>query len=806
MLNKLFKINVNGFSLLLAVIAWMLVFMWRGAYQFQWNFAVYLQPLGSLGLAAGLFFSTRRITEVRRVDFWLLPFGLAGLVLPFGIGLVERNLDLGTPWEVLSMVVFANWTLLLAVLSRHERYQNLTAIFAGTSTFVVISMIEGWRFSLLGGAYAIVLLWWSMTRYWGKLEQKFADDQVSKASIRSFVFLVSIAGMVFLGGLLVTLASTGALSWRGFSWFSGGNVYSDDFAQDGVGQGDGIRAATNNPITFGPVDSQIFLESKQPSLYDITSDVYGDPQKVRRSTRAVGIQAELMQHAHERVAVSQQASGEFSVARKPRNQRATTAKDRLSLALFHFKGQAPVWLGMETYNHFDDGCWVQQDQVAITKGNVARRKSGGNQVVYRNVSVETQSGKPWMKVRHQLNSSFWGGWEYAAVKVINLQSLRIPTPPSLEQFHIDRIDREDFFRIGSDEIPQLNHGGSQIPADTVIHLVSARTNLYQALVSPQSLREQLNNRAFALADYLNTDAVSESIKSLASNCAEGLQSDWERVEAIVSHLRDNYQHDSDALLPEGETDAARFLVEQGAGTDYMFATAAALMIRHLGIPTRLVKGFWVDPKNFDRRTGHTSVLGKNVHVWLEVSLDGMHWTPIEPTPGFPQPRYHLSMQQRIALAYFRTCRWVAAHPLTAGLLILLCGMLTWNYKWLLQGYHTLMWQLGTRFNPQTVARQSAKLIDRRAKLAGFPRAAGVSPARFSRSLSQLLTKDEDEETTNCVQQYTTALNCELYHPRSMLLGRAADQSTIQACRSVVARFGFSNLRRLRKTLGSINYV
>jgi protein-glutamine gamma-glutamyltransferase len=791
--NKPFRLDLNGFSLAIGIVAWLLVFMWRDSCLLEANWLLYLQPLGSFGLALAMYRFSHKCAAERAVDLRLIPFALIAGLLPFLLGWLERQQDLGTPWEVLSMVVFANWTLLVAMGSRFERYQNLTAIFAGTATFVVVSMIEGWRFSLLGAAYGLLVLWWSMTSYWQKLEQKFADDQRSELSVRSVVFLTCLVSMALLGGAALLFAPNSAVVLPGLSWFSGGEGSSDEYARDGVGLGDGIRAATRNPVTFGPVESDMFMESKQPTLYDVTSDAYGHPHKIRRSSRAVGIEAEMKKNTTGRVARSQMATSDFSVARKPRSNVARSAEDQLASVLFYWKGSAPTWLAMETYNHFEDGFWLQLDPDSEDPAWKRRIQDG---LIHREVTLNSQWNKPWIKLSNHALSPLFGGWNYDAIKVINLRSLRIPTPPCLEQFSIDRIDRDDFFLVGSDGIPQLNNEGSYVPPDTVVHLISASINLYEARTNSTRLQTSLEASRAQLEDYLNDGFVAEPVAQLALEWTASQSNPWDKVEAIVSRLKTQFQLDRDSVLPEDETDAATFLIENQSGTDYMFASAAACMCRSIGVPSRVVKGFWVDPRKFERKSGHTGVAGKDMHLWVEVSLDGSTWIPIEPTPGYPHPRYTLTLTQQAHLAFLYLKNRLVKNPISSAVLILLMGILILNYKRIIDWYQTLTWHLLAWLSPSSIVLRSVKLLDKRCRLAGVPRPASITPAKFSSNLANSLAWDEPE----VIGRFTEALNLTLYRPGPRPLPDATTSKLVSDCRTVISRLRFQSLRQLQKQL------
>jgi hypothetical protein len=58
----------------------------------------------------------------------------------------------------------------------------------------------------------------------------------------------------------------------------------------------------------------------------------------------------------------------------------------------------------------------------------------------------------------------------------------------------------------------------------------------------------------------------------------------------------------------------------------------SLMLRHLGIPSRVVMGFYPDPKSPENGAGEIKILGKDVHAWVEVGFDRVGWVAFDPTP------------------------------------------------------------------------------------------------------------------------------------------------------------------------------
>ncbi|MFC8799349.1 transglutaminaseTgpA domain-containing protein [Promicromonospora sp. NPDC057138] len=72
--------------------------------------------------------------------------------------------------------------------------------------------------------------------------------------------------------------------------------------------------------------------------------------------------------------------------------------------------------------------------------------------------------------------------------------------------------------------------------------------------------------------------------------------------------------------------------EEMVGDDEQFAVAFALMARQSGIPARVVMGFYPDEKSKYEKGEPWTVLGSDVHAWIEVPFKGYGWVPIDAVP------------------------------------------------------------------------------------------------------------------------------------------------------------------------------
>jgi transglutaminase-like putative cysteine protease len=74
-----------------------------------------------------------------------------------------------------------------------------------------------------------------------------------------------------------------------------------------------------------------------------------------------------------------------------------------------------------------------------------------------------------------------------------------------------------------------------------------------------------------------------------------------------------------------------FVTRTKRGYCQHFAGAMALMLRYLGIPSRIAAGF--TSGEYDRATGRWTVTDHDAHIWVEVWFRGYGWLPFDPTPG-----------------------------------------------------------------------------------------------------------------------------------------------------------------------------
>ncbi|HYO80952.1 MAG TPA: DUF3488 and transglutaminase-like domain-containing protein [Bryobacteraceae bacterium] len=115
----------------------------------------------------------------------------------------------------------------------------------------------------------------------------------------------------------------------------------------------------------------------------------------------------------------------------------------------------------------------------------------------------------------------------------------------------------------------------------------------------------------------------------------GSRSPEVQARAIEQHLRTRYSYTTD-LLPEKVADPmAHFLFDRRQGHCEYFASAMAVMLRAVYVPSRVATGF--QSGQYNPMTGLHVIRASDAHSWVEAWLPGRGWTTFDPTPPSGQP-------------------------------------------------------------------------------------------------------------------------------------------------------------------------
>lgn len=134
--------------------------------------------------------------------------------------------------------------------------------------------------------------------------------------------------------------------------------------------------------------------------------------------------------------------------------------------------------------------------------------------------------------------------------------------------------------------------------------------------------------------YLQLPAeLPQRVADEAKSVATGATTPYDQAKAIETYLR-SFPSDLDVASPPAKRDTVDFFLftlKRGY-FDYQ-ATAMAVMLRTLGIPSRIAVGYYLDPTTVQDTT--YSVRRSDAYAWVEVFFPQYGWVNFNPTQDRP---------------------------------------------------------------------------------------------------------------------------------------------------------------------------
>ncbi len=184
--------------------------------------------------------------------------------------------------------------------------------------------------------------------------------------------------------------------------------------------------------------------------------------------------------------------------------------------------------------------------------------------------------------------------------------------------------------------PRMNRSIKIDQAGNINTVFPMYKRLNYHITSGKKVSEKPNRREirWAYENYLQLPKISDRVVNLARKITRNDQTEYQKTIAIWNHLKSNYSYTLNVSSGENEM-ADYFLFEAKKGYCLHFASSMAVMLRILGVPTRLIGGFRAS--TYDNNKKGFVVTNEDAHAWVEVFLPNMGWTRFDPTP--PQEDY-----------------------------------------------------------------------------------------------------------------------------------------------------------------------
>lgn len=649
-----------------------------------------LLALVMLGVAVSVMWWPSRLRP-RRQTRTVLTFALADLALTAGPALLSGVID---SMEILLLCGFRGVAAgLIAV--RGERAVTLAATVGAFVLMFALALTPEWsRVPLLvaGTAAGTLFLVVRHTR----------SGRVATGRLALGPTAVLLGGVTLLAGAVAMRVPSNHASARGWYAFmpsSGGTTEASDRARSGVGDGPDEVRGGKDARTSGFDRGEVFVNSDHPGLYDAFIESFGEPVKKSEQLKLIGLKRDqiLTSDAHTKQDLR---SGRSLQLRRSAPRPPAEGQEQLAGALMLVGGPVPLRLKLAVYDVFDPalGEWVETPQ---PKQNAA---------LYPNVGASGGAG--WMKLVDQPASPLLGGEVVHEIRLGDIETDVLPLPAFVTAFKLGRVDRADWFAGGPGHVFRLF--GRRMPAGSVLDVRSRPVD-----VSLKSLDPPLQQ---AVREPLPLDA---RLEALARQWTTGIPAGWDQVQAITSAMRQHGKVGPTETKDSNDA-VAEFLFGSRVGQSPQFASATALMLRSLGYQTRLAAGFYADPDKRDRTSGLVRVDRSGAHVWPEVRTASGAWVAIEPTPGFAVDASKMSWQRWVMS--WGDVLWATAHVWISGLAVAVAGFL-FRVR-LTDWVATVWWRVGLPSDARQAAVSTLQLLELRSRLAGYPRAGGMTLRHF----------------------------------------------------------------------------
>jgi len=180
----------------------------------------------------------------------------------------------------------------------------------------------------------------------------------------------------------------------------------------------------------------------------------------------------------------------------------------------------------------------------------------------------------------------------------------------------------------------VDRGGGVFDLDIQHPVVAYQASSILREPGAENLREASSNYpAGLLINYLQLPAVDPRISQLAEQITASQTNNYDKALAIEIYLRTRFGYTLQLPRVLPHDPLANFLFERKQGHCEYFASAMAVMLRTLRIPSRVVNGFQTG--EYNDLTSQYVVRASNAHSWVEAYFPGYGWVAFDPTPAAP---------------------------------------------------------------------------------------------------------------------------------------------------------------------------
>lgn len=288
---------------------------------------------------------------------------------------------------------------------------------------------------------------------------------------------------------------------------------------------------------------------------------------------------------------------------------------------------------------------IQQSNAVVMHVQIEGDRTGRYDLRWRGVALAEFDGHSWSKPREQypLRRDLDSIFIIPAANPLTNTGLLVPASRHATTIHyrvlMEPIGTNVFFLApwartvnGGYQLLATDAGGAVYNFDT--HHAISRYEADSDIATPSATDLRKAGPEYpegVVSTYLQLPRVDARVAQLAKRIAGSATTEYDQVTALENYLRTRYEYTLELPRAEPADPIANFLFERKRGHCEYFASAMAVMLRTLGIPSRVVNGFRSD--EFNDLTGNYVVRAKDAHAWVEAYFPEYGWQTFDPTPG-----------------------------------------------------------------------------------------------------------------------------------------------------------------------------
>jgi transglutaminase-like putative cysteine protease len=281
---------------------------------------------------------------------------------------------------------------------------------------------------------------------------------------------------------------------------------------------------------------------------------------------------------------------------------------------------------------------IQQSNSLVMHIEIEGDQRGAFDLKWRGVTLNLFNGTTWSNPHEQHFVRRLGGRF-----VLTTRDEKQLSPPAIIHYRVlmEPIASSVFFLApaplslqGNYRVVSMDGGGAVFDPDPEhpVNSYDAISNIAQPTAAQLRAASQHYPPEVLLND-LQTPALDPRISRLAEEITGKESDNYDKAVAIERYLRTNFKYTLQLPHTLQRDPLANFLFERKQGHCEYFASSMAVMLRIVGIPSRVVNGFRTG--EFNDLTSQYLVRASNAHSWVEAFFPGYGWVSFDPTPAAP---------------------------------------------------------------------------------------------------------------------------------------------------------------------------